>query len=58
MVPMVEPSDRTGKDYFHFALASFGEIIATAGVVIVSWRTCVCGLVMMALALAYFAMQD
>jgi hypothetical protein len=55
---MVEPSDRTGKDYFHFALASFGEIIATAGVVIVSWRTCVCGLVMMALALAYFAMQD
>jgi hypothetical protein len=55
---MVESSDRRAKDYFHFGLTAFGVILAAAGVVIVSWRTVVCGVVLIAFGLAYFGLED
>ena len=54
----VESTTRGAKDYFHFGLTGLGIVIAVIGVVIVSWRTVVCGLVLIAFGLAYFGLQD
>jgi hypothetical protein len=55
---MVRSTSRTAKDFFHFALTAFGAVIALGGVVIVSWRTVVCGLVVIVFGLAYFLVED
>jgi hypothetical protein len=55
---MVQSTGRTARDYFHFALTSLGTILALAGVVIVSWRTAICGLVIIVFGLAFFALED
>jgi hypothetical protein len=54
----VESTNRRGKDYFHFGLTSLGVVFCIIGVVIVSWRTVACGLVLTAFGLAYFALED
>jgi hypothetical protein len=54
----VDSTNRTPKDYFHFGLMALGEIFCAAGIVIVSWRTVVCGLVLLAFGMAYFALED
>jgi hypothetical protein len=55
---MVRSTSRTAKDFFHFALTALGVIFALGGVIIVSWRTVVCGLVIIAFGLAYFLVED
>jgi len=55
---MVESTNRRAKDYFHFGLTAFGAIVVAAGVVILSWRTVACGIVMICLGLAYFGLED
>ena len=55
---MVESSDRRTKDFFHVGLTALGVIIAVAGVVIVSWRTVLCGAVLIFFGLAYFGVED
>jgi hypothetical protein len=55
---MVESTQRRSKDYFHFALTTLGVILAIAGVVIISWRTVICGAVLILLGLAYFGIED
>ena len=55
---MVDSTDRRAKDYFHFGLTAFGIILGVAGLVIVSWRTVACGLVLIAFGLAYFGLED
>jgi hypothetical protein len=54
----VESTNRRSKDYFHFGLTALGAIVCVIGVVIVSSRTVVCGLVLAAFGLAYFAVED
>ena len=54
----VDSTDRRTKDYFHFGLTAFGVILAVAGVVIVSWRTVVCGVVLIVAGVAYFGVED
>jgi len=54
----VESSDRRTKDYFHFGLTAFGAILVAAGVVILSWRTVACGVVLIIFGLAYFGLED
>jgi hypothetical protein len=58
MNALVEPTDRRAKDFFHFGLTALGVLIGVAGIVIISWRTIVCGLVLIVLGLAYFAIED
>lgn len=41
-------------DYFHFGVTFWGIIFAVAGVVIVSLRTTIFGLVLVAWAMTYF----
>lgn len=55
---MVESTNRRAKDYFHFGMTAFGAIVVAAGVVILSWRTVACGIVMICLGLAYFGLED
>jgi hypothetical protein len=55
---MVETTDRRSKDFFHFGLTVLGVILAIAGVIIVSWRTVICGGVLILLGLAYFGVED
>jgi len=55
---MVQSTSRTPKDYFHFGLTALGAILAIAGVVILSLRTVICGLVLIVFGLAYFALED
>ena len=55
---MVESTNRRSKDYFHFGLTALGVIFAIGGVVIVSWRTVLCGAVLIVLGLAYFGVED
>lgn len=54
----VESTNRRSKDYFHFELTSLGIVVSIIGVVMVSWRTAACGLVLIAFGLAYFAVED
>jgi hypothetical protein len=51
---MVQSTTRTAKDYFHFGLTGLGVILAVSGVVILSLRVVICGLVLLVLGLAYF----
>ena len=55
---MVESTQRRPKDYFHFGLSALGVLMAIAGVVIVSWRTVICGGVLILAGLAYFGIED
>jgi hypothetical protein len=55
---MIESTQRRPKDYFHFALTTLGVVMAIAGVIIVSWRTVICGAVLIVLGLAYFGVED
>jgi len=55
---MVESTQRRPKDYFHFGLSALGVLMAIAGVVIVSWRTVICGAVLILAGLAYFGIED
>ena len=54
MQSMVESTTRGPKDYFHFGITFFGIIIAAAGVITVSVAGAICGLVLIALGMAYF----
>ncbi len=58
MNAFVDSSDRRTKDFFHVGLTALGVILAIAGVVIVSWRTVICGAVLILAGLAYFAIED
>lgn len=55
---MVESTDRRTKDFFHFGLTALGVLLAVAGLIIISWRTMVCGGVLILLGLAYFGLED
>lgn len=55
---MIESTSRTPKDYFHFGLTGLGAILAMSGVVILSLRVVICGLVLIVFGLAYFALED
>ena len=54
----VESTDRRSKDFFHFGLTALGAVICAGGLIIVSWRTIVCGMVLIVFGLAYFALED
>jgi hypothetical protein len=54
----VESTNRRSKDYFHFGLTGLGIIVGVIGIVIISWRTVACGLVLVAAGLAYFGVKD
>jgi hypothetical protein len=58
MGAMVESTNRRSKDYFHFGLTGLGIVLGIIGVVIVSWRTVACGLVLIVFGLAYFGLED
>ncbi|HWC59387.1 MAG TPA: hypothetical protein VHC44_06805 [Verrucomicrobiae bacterium] len=53
-----DSTDRTARDYFHFGLTALGTILCLGGIVIVSWRTIACGLTLIVLGMAYFALED
>jgi hypothetical protein len=55
---MVDSTDRRAKDYFHFGLTALGVLLCAAGVVIISWRTVTCGLILIVFGLAYFGIED
>jgi hypothetical protein len=55
---MADSTDRRAKDYFHFGLTALGGVLCAGGLVIVSWRTIVCGLVLIVFGLAYFGLED
>jgi len=54
----VESTNRRAKDYFHFGLTALGVVVCIIGVVIISWRTVACGLVLTVFGLAYFSLED
>jgi hypothetical protein len=54
----VESTDRTPADFFFFAVSVFGNIIAAVGLVTTSVVVAVCGLLMMAFAIAYFLLTE
>jgi hypothetical protein len=55
---MVESTDRGARDYFHFGLTVLGVLLCGGGLVIVSWRTIMCWLVLIVFGLAYFGLED
>lgn len=54
MAVTVESTTRGPRDYFHFGVIFLGALIAISGVVTVSVRAAVCGLVLIAFGMAYF----
>lgn len=54
MTEKVESTTRGPKDYFHFGAIFLGTLIALAGVVTVSLRAAICGIVLVAFGMAYF----
>ncbi|HZQ45431.1 MAG TPA: hypothetical protein VFC07_00345 [Verrucomicrobiae bacterium] len=50
-----EFTTRTPLDYFHFALASLGLVVAASGVILSSAGVGLCGLVLVVWGLGYFA---
>jgi uncharacterized membrane protein len=55
---IVESTNRRAKDYFHFGLTALGVIFGVSGLVILSWRTVLGGVVLIILGLAYFGLED
>ena len=55
---MVESTSRGLKDYFHFGVTFFGIILTIGGVVTTSIAASVCGLVLIALGMAYFLVEN
>ncbi len=58
MNALIESTQRRPKDYLHFALTTLGVVLALAGMVIISWRTVICGAVLILQGLAYFGIED
>jgi hypothetical protein len=58
MEAVVESKDRRSADCFNFGVMFFGLIIGVAGVVALSRAAATCGLVLLALGLAYFLRHD
>ena len=57
MQSMVESTRRRPTDYFHFGITFFGIIIAIGGVIATSIASTVCGLLLIALGMAYFLVE-
>jgi len=57
MQSILESTTRRPKDYFHFGLTFFGLIIAAGGVITVSIAGAICGLVLIAMGMAYFLIE-
>lgn len=58
MNALVDVAERRSKDYFHFGLTALGVILVAAGIVILSWRTVACGVILIVFGLAYFGLED
>jgi hypothetical protein len=54
MTAVIESTSRGPKDYFHFGITFLGIIFVAGGVVTVSVRARILGLVLIALGMAYF----
>lgn len=58
MQSMVESTSRGPKDYFHFGVTFLGIILTAGGVITTSIAASVCGLVLIALGMAYFLVEN
>jgi hypothetical protein len=58
MTAVVESTSRGPKDYFHFGVTFLGIIFLVGGVVTVSVRVVILGLVLMALGMAFFLVHS
>lgn len=58
MLGAVDSTTRGPKDFFHFGITVLGALFLVAGVVIVSLRTVIFGLVLIALGMAFFLVDS
>jgi hypothetical protein len=58
MTAMVQSTTRGPKDLFHFGIIFLGILFFAAGTVIVSVRTAILGLVLIALGIAFFLVHS
>ena len=58
MVAGVQSTTRGPKDYFHFGITFLGVIFVAGGIVTVSVRAVILGLVLIALGMAFFLVHS
>jgi hypothetical protein len=58
MTAVVESTSRGPKDYFHFGVTFLGIIFVAGGVVTVSVRALILGLLLIALGMAFFLVHS